>query len=500
MPTGKVILVGAGPGDPDLLTVKGARALAEADVVVYDRLVSPAILARIPAHAERIDVGKESGSHPVPQQRIQEILRDKALEGNLVVRLKGGDPFLFGRGGEELAFLAMNGIPFSEVPGIPSAIAAPAYAGIPVTNRGEARSLHIFTGHAKDNESPKIDFESAAKLGGTLVFLMGVSTMEHICAGLLAAGLAPATPAAIVENGTLPVQRRISSRLADISADARAQAVRSPSILVVGEVCSQAQTLDWFSRLPLFGRRIVLTMPEDTVQPLAERLRALGADVLSYPCIQTISLPDDSALRTAIHRLYAYRFLVFTSRRGVDAFFQTLRNMALDARALAGCQVAAIAQHTAARLLECGIRPDLVPEQADGTHLAQAILQAAKPGDRILLCRSAQATQTLPDRLHAGGLEVDDLPAYETRALPGEASDAAFADHPPDAVVFTSGSAVDAFLHRSGMHPTSIQGICIGETTAARARAHGIRCTVADHPDPNALIDTICEVTKHGTF
>lgn len=501
MPTGTVILVGAGPGDPGLLTLKGAQAIERADVVVYDRLVSPAVLARIPARAERIDVGKESGSHPVPQRRIQEILCEKALEGKQVVRLKGGDPFLFGRGGEELAFLAAHGIPFAEVPGIPSAIAAPAYAGIPVTSRGAARSLHIFTGHARNDKPPCLPYEAMAELGGTLVFLMGVAALGHICAGLLEAGLSPQTPAAVVENGTLPAQRRISAPLAEIAAAACAKRVRSPAILIVGEVCAQAGALDWFTHLPLFGCRVALTMPENTASPLAERLRALGADVIPFPCIHTEEFPQNDALRAAIGRLRDYRFVVFTSPRGVDAFFHALRDLDLDTRALAGCRVAAIAAHTAARLAAYGIRADLVPRKVGGSPLAEAILNSQEPGRHILLCRSARGDPALPELLRAGGFVVDDVSVYETRALPGDAdNDARLAACPPDIVVFTSGSAVDAFLTRTALPPETVRAVCIGETTAARARLLGIRCAVAPRPDPDALVQTICEVKNHGTL
>lgn len=499
MPTGQVILVGAGPGDPCLLTLKGARALAQADVVVYDRLVSPAVLAHIPADAERIDVGKESGFHRVPQARIQEILCEKAQEGKRVVRLKGGDPFLFGRGGEEMAYLSAHGVPFVEIPGIPSAIAAPAYAGIPVTSRGAARSLHILTGHAKSNEPPALPYDALTKVGGTLVFLMGVATMPAICDGLLQAGMAPETPASIVENGTTPCQRRVSATLAQIVNEAHRQAVHSPAILVVGDVCAQADMLDWFTHLPLFGCRVALTMPEDTAHPLADRLLECGAEPVFFPCIETVELSENKALHTAIRHLRDYRFLVFSSRRGVDAFFRTLHEMELDTRALAGIQVAAVARQTAAHLLNFGIRADLVPEQAGGIHLAETILQAAQTGDRALLCRSAQGSPTLPERLRAGGLEITDLPVYETRALPTESAPP-FPDIPPDFVVFTSGSAVDAFVSRSAMRPEKIRGVCIGETTAARARAHGIHCTTAARPDPDALIHTICEVKQHGTL
>ena len=280
---GKVILVGAGPGDPGLLTLKGQEALKKAEVVVYDRLVSPAILAMMPESAEKIDVGKEASHHKVPQWQINQILLDKALEGKTVVRLKGGDPFVFGRGGEELEGLAERGVAFEEVPGVTSAIAACAYAGIPVTHRDFCSSLHIITGHAKAGAELTIDFEALVRTRGTLVFLMGVTAMPKIVEGLLRAGMDPDTPAAMVESGTTPAQRRCDATLQTLPERAAAMGIHSPAIIVVGKVCALAKDFCWYDRLPLKGKRILVTRPRDRAGTLSEKLRALGADVTEYP-------------------------------------------------------------------------------------------------------------------------------------------------------------------------------------------------------------------------
>ena len=293
---GKVTLVGAGPGDPGLLTRKGLEALERADVVVYDRLVSPAILALMPEGAVKINVGKEASRHPVPQEQINRILLEQAQQGHNVVRLKGGDPFLFGRGGEELELLAEHRIPFEEVPGITSAIAAPAYGGIPVTHRDCCSSLHIVTGHQRAGKELAIDFEALVRTGGTLVFLMGVSALPTICAGLLDAGMASDTPAAVVERGTTPAQRRGGG----------APAVQSPAVIVVGGVCALADQFDWFDHLPLKGKRVVVTRPRERAGTLSARLRALGADVWEYPCIATVPIVPCPDVDGALERLSGY--------------------------------------------------------------------------------------------------------------------------------------------------------------------------------------------------
>ena len=333
---GKVILVGAGPGDPGLLTRKGLEALRSADVVVYDRLVGPGILALMPEGAEQINVGKQAAHHPVPQEQINRILLDKALEGKTVVRLKGGDPFLFGRGGEELELLVEHRVPFEEVPGITSAIAAPAYGGIPVTHRDCCSSLHIITGHQRSGKELDIDFEALVRTRGTLVFLMGVSALGAICAGLLAAGMAPDTPAAVVERGTTPAQRRVSAPLAELPQAAEAAAVQSPAVIVVGRVCALAEDFDWFDALPLKGKTVAVTRPRERSGTLSARLRSLGADVWEYPCIATEPIRPCPGLEEAMERLGDYQWLALTSPAGADGLWSWLEGHGLDARPWGG--------------------------------------------------------------------------------------------------------------------------------------------------------------------
>mgnify|MGYP006070650005 FL=1 len=276
MKKGQVILVGAGPGDPELLTIKGRKAIESAEVVVYDRLVGQAIFDLIPENAERINVGKESSHHTVPQEQINQILLEKALEGKRVVRLKGGDPFLFGRGGEELELLSEHGVSFQEVPGITSAIAVPAYAGIPVTHRDCCSSLHIITGHQRAGKPLSINFEALVQTKGTLVFLMGVSALGEICRGLLEAGMEPDMPAAVIEKGTTPSQRPILATLSTLPETAKAEKVKSPAIIIVGKVCAYSNQFDWFDHLPLKGKTVIVTRPKERAGTLSERLRALG--------------------------------------------------------------------------------------------------------------------------------------------------------------------------------------------------------------------------------
>jgi len=289
---GKIILVGAGPGNAGLLTLRGKQALEEADVVLYDRLVSGEILAMIPDRTIKLDVGKSSGKHVVPQDKINAMLLRFAMEGKQVVRLKGGDPYLFGRGAEELeaVFAAKEKIPFEVVPGVTSAIAALAFAGIPVSHRDFSSSVHIITAHRKDGRPPEIDYQSLVKLGGTLVFMMGLSTIDAITSGVLGAGLSAATPAALVENGTRSNQRSIISTVAEISKRSKAEQFSPPSILVIGNVCSLGEKLDWTRQLPLKGACIIVTRPKKH-SGLSEKLRDLGANVINYPCIRTVPLP-----------------------------------------------------------------------------------------------------------------------------------------------------------------------------------------------------------------
>ena len=488
---GKVILVGAGPGDPGLLTRKGLEALQSADVVVYDRLVGPEILALMPEGAEQINVGKEASRHPVPQEEINQILLDKALEGKRVVRLKGGDPFLFGRGGEELELLARHRVPFEEVPGVTSAIAAPAYGGIPVTHRDCCSSLHIVTGHQRSGKALDIDFEALVRTGGTLVFLMGVSALPAICAGLLEGGMAPDTPAAVVERGTTPAQRRLSATLAGLPGAAEAAGVSSPAVIVVGGVCALAEDFDWFDRLPLKGKTVVVTRPRERAGTLSGRLRALGADVWEYPCIATVPIDPCPALDGAMGRLGEYQWLALTSPAGADALWRWLEGHGLDARALGGVRLAAIGPGTAKALSAHGLRADYVPEVYDAAHLGEGL-----PAEgRVLILRAREGSPALTEALERRNIAFDDIATYHT-VYDNPRSDelrAAVESGRAGIVTFTSASTVKGFVSTVGADAdfSKLVGACIGEQTAAEARKHGIPVRVAKAAAMDALVELI---------
>lgn len=490
--SGKVTLVGAGPGDPGLLTVKGLRALERAEVVVYDRLVSPAVLELIPPAARRIDVGKEASRHPVPQHRINQILLEEAQAGHNVVRLKGGDPFVFGRGGEELETLARGGVEFAEVPGVTSAIAAAAYGGIPVTHRDYASSLHIITGHAREGAALDIDFQALVRTRGTLVFLMGVTALPAIVAGLLEAGMAPDTPAAMVERGTLPGQRRCSAPLETLPIRAVEMGIHSPALIIVGGVCALAEELCWFECLPLHGKRILVTRPKDRAGTLSEKLRDLGADVVEFPCIRTETISPCPAMADALGSLAEYEWLGFTSAAGVDAFWTCLRAQGKDARVLGSVKLAAIGPATGKVLEARGLTADLIPEVYDAAHMGAALAKAAK--GKILLLRAEAGSPALTDALAAAGVAFYDIPVYRTiydnphSAQLREELEAGSIDY----VTFTSASTVKGFVSAVGTEAdfSKITSLCIGEQTAAEARKHGIPVEIAE----KATIDALAEL------
>lgn len=489
---GNVILVGAGPGDPGLLTQKGREALEQAQVVVFDRLVSPAVLALIPPEAEAIDVGKESSHHLVPQKQINRILLEKAQAGKRVVRLKGGDPFLFGRGGEELELLAEQGIDFQVVPGVTSALSVPAYAGIPVTHRDFCASLHIVTGHAKAGSELHIDFDALRRTGGTLVFLMGVSSLPKICQGLLEVGMEPSMPAAVVESGTLPSQRKVVSTLEKLPEKARDARIKSPAIIVVGKVCGLSDCFDWFDRLPLKGKNVVVTRPADRIGTLAEQLRKLGANVTEYPCIRTVPRNPIPQLDQAIEDLSQYRWLVFTSPVGPGFFFDRLRAAGKDARTLANLKLAAIGPKTASELARFGIMADLVPEVYDSEHLAVAMAQAEGP---VLLCRASQGSNALPEIFLKNGISFTDVPCYDTVYEMPDSGKVRVLLEEPTLVSFTSASTVRGFVESlPGVDLSHVVGCCIGPQTEAEAIKYGIRTVTAKKATMESLIECIKEV------
>ena len=324
MAKGFVALVGAGPGEVGLLTFRAKEYIEKADVIVYDRLVSPDILDLIPKGIRKIDVGKDPGNHKVSQEEINNILLKEARKGNMVVRLKGGDPFLFGRGGEELELLFENNIPFEVVPGITSAISVPSYAGIPVTHRDFCSSVHIITGHQKKNEALKINYKALCEMEGTLVFLMGVASLKEIMEGLIKADMDKKTPAAIIENGTCPNQRMVTGTVENLYERAIMEKIKSPSVIVVGKVCQLADKYNWFMKRPLFGKKIIVTRPKISGNTLSTRLRSLGCKVYDYPCIEIQEIINNQILKKEINCISDYSWMVFTSKNGVDIFFNYL--------------------------------------------------------------------------------------------------------------------------------------------------------------------------------
>ena len=462
-----VYLVGAGPGDPGLLTRRGAELLAGADVVVHDRLGTAELLALTRPDAELVSAGKAPGQVDLSQDEINELLVERGKAGLEVVRLKGGDPFVFGRGGEEAEALAAAGVPFEVVPGITSAIGAPAYAGIPVTHRGLSTHFTVVTG----NEDPTkdrtdVDWDALARTGGTLVILMGAARVGAIAERLVAAGLPGDTPVAAVRNGTRPDQRTVRATLATI-ADAE---VRAPSAIVVGAVAGL--DLAWFEQRPLFGATIVVTRAREQASDLRRQLEALGADVVELPSI-TIEPLDFT-----VPDLATYEWLVFTSVNGVTAWFERgLAPAGLDARALAPVKIAAIGPGTAAALATHGIVADLVPERFVAESLLESFPDPSAPRARVLLARAEQARDVLPDGLAARGYKVEILPVYRTvTASPDAQALARVRVGDVSAITFTSSSTVRNFVDLVGPFACAQPLVAsIGPVTSDTARDLGLR-------------------------
>lgn len=465
---GKVILVGAGPGDPGLMTLKGRRALERAEVVVYDRLVDEELLTLIPAGAERIDVGKNAGNHPVPQHEINRILLEKAQEGRQVVRLKGGDCFVFGRGGEELELLAANGIDFQVVPGITSALAAPAYAGIPATHRDFCASVHVITGHRRRNEALTLDYEALVRMNGTLIFLMSVSTFGEIAEGLMTAGMAADFPCAIVENGTRPEQRKWLTTVGGAAA-CIAQGVQSPAIFVVGRVCGLSDTMDWFDRLPLKGKRILVPRPRPDSHRLAEMLSARGARVVELPAPSAEYLPMD--LPCAGERL------VLTAAEAVDALLAAMQGAGLDARALAGCELCCVGQDAMRGLQRYGLKPDWSGE-----------IDALDDGGSRLLCREdeTQRYAGLAPRARicaAWRVRQAEMPHIDLETI--------------DFAAFTTLSSVLSFAQAAGEgRIAGMRAVCIGARTAEAARKLGMDAVQSEKMTLESVAERLEELCR----
>ncbi|HIJ65414.1 MAG TPA: uroporphyrinogen-III C-methyltransferase [Candidatus Hydrogenedentes bacterium] len=505
---GRVWLVGAGPGDPGLITVKGLRCIAEADVIVYDYLCNPALLDNARPDAEQIYVGKRAGHHAMPQDEINGLICSKALEGKRVCRLKGGDPFVFGRGGEEALELRAKGIPFEVVPGVTSAVAAPAYAGIPVTHRGLSTSVRIITGH-EDPTKPEsdLDWHEIAATRGTLVFLMGVRNLPAISEKLIAGGTPAETPAALVANGTLHTQRTLVSTLETIAQRAQEEGIAPPAVLVVGEVAALAEQLAWFENKTLFGRSIVVTRARTQASEFAAALEELGADVIQAPVIRVESLAETPEMRAAVRDAGKSDWVIFTSVNGVDAFMAALALEDLDGRAVGAARIAAVGPATAARLREHGLRADLVPDEYVTDALADALdAHGGINGRSFLLPRADIARSDLADALRARGGDVHEITAYRT--VQGDALPADLADRLDrgeiDLVAFTSSSTVRNFVdalppERRERLLGHVVAASIGPVTSATLRDAGVReVVVASESTIPGLTAAIVEYFTSG--
>ena len=491
---GKVWLVGAGPGDAGLFTRKGYDVLQQADVVVYDALVGDGVLSCVPRSARTIDVGKRAANHTMPQEQISQVLLDEALAGNKVVRLKGGDPFVFGRGGEELELLVENGVPYEIVPGITSAIAVPAYNGIPVTHRDFTSSLHIITGHKRAGADYDIDFEALLRTKGTLVFLMGARSCPDIMAGLMNAGMDPDTPAAILQEGTTAGQRRVVATAATLAEKAREAQIAAPAIIVVGGVSSLANQFAWYEKLPLAGCKVLVTRPAELISTMSERLRKLGAEVLEIPAIATVPIEDNDALKWAFEGIALYDWLVFTSPSGVRIFFDEAVKAGIDHRLIMG-EIAALGQGTANELRKHGYIADLVPEGATGEALGAALAETAKPGSKILIPRARIGNQELVDAL--AEFQVDDVPTYDTVPLGSGLVNVTreFEEGRIFCAAFTSSSGVRAFAQANpDLDFGCVRAACIGEKTRATAEGFGMQTWTADRASMDSLADLIVKM------
>jgi uroporphyrinogen III methyltransferase/synthase len=445
---GKVYLIGAGPGDPGLITIKGRECISRADVVIYDYLASPALLALADLSAEQIYVGKKGGDHTLSQDKINRLLVEKAKQGLVVARLKGGDPFIFGRGGEEAEVLIEAGIPFEIVPGVTSPIAAAAYAGIPLTHRKFTATVAFVTGHeAPGKEKSNIDWEALSRGIGTLVFLMGVKNLPHIVAKLRKHGKAPETPVALVRWGTTPKQQTVTGTLETIVENVTAAGLKSPSIIIVGEVVTLRDSMKWFENRPLMGKKIVVTRARKQASDLVRLLADLGAECVECPTIKIVPPDDYQLLDQAIDNISSYNYLVFTSVNGVIFFFDRLFDKGLDVRCLGHIRTATIGPATSAQLKKYGIISDIIPESYRAESVVTAFHKESIQGKKILLPRAKDARPVLPVELTKMGAQVDEIITYAASPVSDNTDELIknLKNNSIDMITFTSSSTVTNF-------------------------------------------------------
>ncbi|ACB84708.1 uroporphyrinogen-III C-methyltransferase [Natranaerobius thermophilus] len=504
--SGRVYLIGAGPGDEGLITVKGLNCVKEANVIVYDRLIPQALLRYAPSTAEFIFVGKSPEKHTLTQEEINDLLIEQAEQGKIIARLKGGDPFVFGRGGEEVIALKEHNIPFEVVPGITSAVAAPMYAGIPVTHRGLSSSFAVITGHEDpDKAESSISWQDLALESGTLCFLMGVGNLSRIVDNLLAHGKDSETPIALVRWGTRPYQKTLTGTLSNIVEKAKSENFKSPAVIIIGEVVNLREQLAWFEKKPFFNKNILVTRARSQASELSYKISQLGGQPVEFPTIK-IEKPDTyQPLDEAIKKLAEYNWLVFTSVNGVKHFFNRLENLDYDCRQLAGLKTCAIGSKTKESLEEKGIKADVVPQEYRAEALIDLMKEQVKSGDRVLIPRAKEAREVLPEALREQGLKVDVITAYETvkDTKDTEKVRKMLKQNELDAITFTSSSTVKNFvevlelnvgLNEPGAVLANTHIACIGPITASTCQQYGIEVnSIANEYTIPGLVESLID-------
>ena len=498
---GKVYLAGAGPGDPNLLTLRAAEVLQLADVVIYDYLVNPALLKLTSESCEKIYAGKQKGCHELTQDQIGQLLIERARAGKRVVRLKGGDPYIFGRGGEEGLMLAAAGIAFESIPGISSATTAPAYAGIPLLDAEHPAPAVIITGHHFKEDAPgQFAWDALAAIGGTIVALMGVSNLAEICGRLIDQGVDAETPASIIEWASYPRQRSLSARLKSIAAEAESNGFHAPAVIVIGQTAARHEGLNWFETRPLFGRRILLTQAAGTSAELRNEIIRLGGEAIDCPMIRIEPVEDASEFDSAFKHVAKFDWLVFTSANAVEAFFKSANSRGLDSRFVGRAKITAVGQATSQTLLQFGLRADLIPQKSSAQGLVEAFTGEKNIArQKILFPCGDQARPNLEDGLKKLGAQITRLVVYRTLAnTPENFSDieARLMQNAVDAILFGSPSAVrnffDALAGPAALDPEKIKIIAIGPTTAqSLIEQHNINPRIAPSASAAGLLEVL---------
>jgi len=501
---GKVYIIGVGPGDYKMMTINAAECIRKADTIVYDRLICSKALSFAKSGAELIYVGKQPDCHEISQEGINEILVKKAEEGKIVARVKGGDPFLFGRGGEEAEALSENGIEFEIVPGVTSAIAVPAYAGIPVTHRDFCSSLHIVAGHERtDKENSSIDYKLLAKIGGTLVFLMGVKNLSYIAERLIKHGKDKSTPAAVIERGAAAGQRVVAGTLGDIAAKVAEAGINPPAVIVIGKVVELRKKINWFKKGKLSGKRVIVTRAREQASKLVEKIEELGGEALEFPMIKTAEPVNFERFDEALDNLKSFQWLVFTSSNGVKAFFGRMAARRMDIRLLSGIKLAAVGEGTAEELCKLGLYVDYMPQEYTTRALAEGLARIAAAGDKLLLARAELAGREFAEILEKNHVEFVELAVYRTMLDSRDKEEILrlIDEGKADYITFTSSSTVNNFLsligHENIGRLSNTKIVCIGPITAKAASDSGLKvAAAADVYTINGLVDKLVELSE----